>query len=88
MEASDITGELKLCMQVIATCEREFGESRGSCAWLTRTESKTEKCVLDRGMSFAELMEYFRTLNAAVEAVRKGGRCERCWQCVSVGTGE
>ena len=37
------------------------------------TESKTEKCVLDRGMSFAELMEYFRTLNAAVEAVRKGG---------------
>lgn len=72
MEASDITGELKLCMQVIATCEREFGD-RADNAVADGTESKTEKCVLDRGMSFAELMEYFRTLNAAVEAVRKGG---------------
>ena len=59
-------------MQVIATCEREFGD-RADNAVADGTESKTEKCVLDRGMSFAELMEYFRTLNAAVEAVRKGG---------------
>jgi hypothetical protein len=72
MEASDITGELKLCMQVIATCERELGD-RADHAVADGAESKTEKCVLDRGMSFAELMEYFRTLNAAVEAVRKNG---------------
>lgn len=62
MEASDITGELKLCMQVVATCERE-----------KETADASGGCILDRGMPFPALMEYFRSLNAAVEYVRKGG---------------
>lgn len=58
MEASDITGELKLCMQVIATCEREM--------------EKNGKCVLNQISGFSELMELFRKLNDAVESIRKG----------------
>ncbi len=58
MEASDITGELKLCMQVIATCEREM--------------EKNGKCVLNQISGFSELMELFRILNDAVESIRKG----------------
>lgn len=52
MEASDITGELKLSMQVIAVCElerQEYGES-----------------VLDRIRKFEELMHYFAKLNEIV----------------------
>lgn len=58
MEASDITGELKLCMQVIATCEREM--------------EKSGKFVLNQISGFSELMELFRKLNDAVESIRKG----------------
>lgn len=58
MEASDITGELKLCMQVIATCEREM--------------EKNGKCILNQISEFSELMELFRKLNDAVESIRKG----------------
>ena len=45
MEASDITGELKLAMQVIAVCELErqaYGES-----------------VIDRLRQFEDLLHYF-----------------------------
>lgn len=56
MEASDITGELKLSMQVIAVCELEkqiLGVS-----------------VLDRIQDFEELMRYFNQLNEVIRAVR------------------
>lgn len=49
MEASDITGELKLSMQVIATCGQEL-EHTGSS-------------VLDRISSFDDLMHYFYMVN-------------------------
>lgn len=52
MEASDITGELKLSMQVIAVCELErqaYGEG-----------------VIDRLRQFDELMRYFGRLNEIV----------------------
>ena len=52
MEASDITGELKLSMQVIAVCalEREtYGTS-----------------VIDKIRQFDELMRYFTRLNEIV----------------------
>ena len=58
MEASDITGELKLSMQVIAVCElerEEYGES-----------------VIDRMNQFEELMRYFNGLNEAVNACKMG----------------
>lgn len=58
MEASDITGELKLAMQVIAVCEleqQEYGES-----------------VLDRIRNFEELMHYFNGINEAVNACKTG----------------
>lgn len=67
MEASDITGELKLAMQVIAVCELErqaYGES-----------------VLDRIRRFEELMRYFNGINEAVNACKMGCLSEqdRCF---------
>lgn len=56
MEASDITGELKLSMQVIAVCELEQQEYGSS--------------VIDRMQDFRELMEYFRKMNDVVNTVR------------------
>lgn len=56
MEASDITGELKLSMQVVAVCELEkqmLGES-----------------VIDRIQQFDELMRYFNRLNDVINACR------------------
>lgn len=58
MEASDITGELKLSMQVAAVCELErqtLGES-----------------VIDRIQQFDELMRYFNRLNDIINACRLG----------------
>ncbi len=52
MEASDIRGELKLCMQVIATCEFEA--------------SRNETLLVARGMSFDELLEQLKQLNRFV----------------------
>ncbi len=49
MEASDITGELKLSMQVIATCGQEIKHTGGS--------------VLDRISGFDNLMHYFCMIN-------------------------
>lgn len=59
MEASDITGELKIAMQVVAVCELEqltYGES-----------------VIDRIREFDELVRYFTGLNDAVGACRTDG---------------
>lgn len=58
MEASDITGELKLSMQVIAVCQLEhqiLGES-----------------VINRIQEFEELMRYFNRLNDAINSLRMG----------------
>jgi hypothetical protein len=57
MEASDILGELKIAMQVIAVCGLEQ-EAYGSS-------------VIDRIQDFGELMCYFRGLNDALESVRE-----------------
>ncbi len=58
MEASDITGELKLAMQVIAVCELErqaYGES-----------------VIDRIRRFEDLVRYFNGVNEAVNTCKTG----------------
>lgn len=52
MEASDITGELRVCMQVIATAEQEMAK-RGSS-------------ILDQGYEYQDLMHLFKTLNGIV----------------------
>lgn len=52
MEASDVTGELKLAMQMIATFDKEYEE--------------TGKSLLDRGYSFYELIPLFSKLNRLV----------------------
>ena len=44
MEASDVTGELKLAMQMIATFDKEYEE--------------TGKSLFDKGYSFYELVSY------------------------------
>lgn len=49
MEASDIKGELKLCMQIISTCEYE--------------KIRQEPMLVERGLTFFELLEQVRTLN-------------------------
>ncbi|MBP3476939.1 MAG: DUF4422 domain-containing protein [Lachnospiraceae bacterium] len=59
MEASDITGELKLSMQVIAVCELEQQEYGSS--------------VIDRIQDFRQLMRYFQKINEAVNAFRTEG---------------
>lgn len=64
MEASDITGELKMSMQVIAVCElerRAYGESV-----LDRIRENYQKETADREKIFAELMYYFGRLNEIV----------------------
>lgn len=53
MEASDIHGELKLCMQIISTCEYE--KKRG------------ERTMLERGMSFEELLTHMKNLNRFID---------------------
>lgn len=53
LEASDTTGELKLSMQVISTCENEVMNHL--------------KSVLDMTANYSELMKYFRTLNSIVK---------------------
>lgn len=53
MEASDIHGELKLCMQIISTCEYE--KKRG------------ERTMVERGMSFEELLTHMKNLNRFID---------------------
>lgn len=52
MEASDITGELRICMQIISTCEFE--------------RRFLGKCILDREQDMRRLIALFKALNAAV----------------------
>lgn len=53
LEASDITGELRLSMQVISTCEFEL--------------QKYGYCILDSICEFHTLMDCFTSLNRAIE---------------------
>ena len=55
MEASDINGELRLCMQIISTCE---------------FEQETGSTVLEKEQEYTRLISAFRLLNAAIEHYR------------------
>lgn len=55
MEASDVTGELRLCMQIISTCSFE-------------TEL-CQTCILEHIRDYHSLIQYFHRLNAAVNHV-------------------
>jgi len=52
MQASDTTGDLKLAMQVITTCDNEF--------------KNYQKSVLDEINDFKELIVYFKNLNSII----------------------
>ena len=54
MEASDVNGELRLCMQIISTCKFE-DEAYG-------------KCILDTFCDYPNLIRHFGRLNSAVIA--------------------
>lgn len=58
MEASDVTGELRICMQIIATCGKEI-ENYGSS-------------VLDRETDFRKLVAMFTELNNIVYRKHRG----------------
>ena len=82
MEASDITGELKLSMQVIAVCElerQEYGEGVIDQIRLAHEESSADgskqecgRTDSSRGSVFEELMHYFGSLNDVVNACKVG----------------
>lgn len=57
MEASDIRGELKLCMQIISTCEYE--------------KKHGERTMLERGMPFEELLDQIKNLNRLIERLEE-----------------
>ncbi len=52
MEASDLNGELRLCMQIISTCKFE--------------DQKYGTCILDQIKDYHGLLRHFEQLNAAV----------------------
>ena len=54
MEASDITGELRLCMQIISTCEFEDAAYRS--------------CILDIVRDYNSLIKHFNQLNSVVSS--------------------
>lgn len=58
MEASDITGECKLCLQAVSTANLEL-ESSGVC-------------FLDMRKEYQEVIRFFRKLNAIVQKVIRG----------------
>lgn len=58
LEASDTTGELKLSMQVISTCENEAMNQVSG--------------VLDQTNEFTKLMQFFRNLNSIVKRYMLG----------------
>lgn len=75
MEASDITGELKLSMQVIAVCELErqaYGESV-----LDRGLRMCGESAADRARQPEEILRYFTVLNEAVNAYKLGQAGEK-----------
>lgn len=67
MEASDITGELKLSMQIIATMDQEL--------------QRTGHCYLRKENRFRELITLFTRLNAVIRAYMSGQVTEedRCF---------
>lgn len=52
MEASDVNGELRLCMQIISTCEFE--------------DAAYGSCILDKIKDYPSLISHFNKLNNAV----------------------
>lgn len=58
MEASDVNGELRLCMQIISTCEFE-DEAYG-------------RCILDDIRDYHSLTEHFSRLNTAASHLAHG----------------
>ncbi len=54
MEASDINGELRLCMQIISTCEFE--------------DAAYGHCILDTYSDYESLLSHFRHLNTTILA--------------------
>lgn len=62
MEASDVTGELRLAMQVIATADLEW--------------KKNGESVLDREQDFVRLMSIFSGMNRAVHHYANGQETE------------
>lgn len=52
MEASDITGELHICMQIISTCSFE--------------DEAFHRCILDNIRDYDRLITHFHRLNMAV----------------------
>lgn len=62
MEASDITGELRICMQIISTCEFE--------------KSALGNCILDKENDMRKLIKLFRELNGAALRSSQGKETE------------
>ena len=62
MEASDITGELRICMQIISTCEFE--------------KDALGTCILDKEQDMKKLILLFKKLNAAVLRKTRGEETE------------
>lgn len=66
MEASDIDGELRLCMQIISTSEFET-ETYGHC-------------ILDHCNTYTELISHFRHLNEVIAAYSNHQIPEQEWE--------
>ncbi len=62
MEASDITGELRICMQIISTCEFE--------------QHFLGNCILDKEQDMKKLITLFKALNMAVLRKSRGEETE------------
>lgn len=62
MEASDVTGELRLCMQIISTCSYE--------------DAAYQKCILDSLRNYNDLISHFHNLNEAVTKMLAGNATE------------
>ncbi len=58
MEASDITGELRICMQIISTCEFE--------------QKFLGSCILDKERDIKKLVPLFKKLNTTVLRKSRG----------------
>ena len=66
MEASDINGELRLCMQIISTCEFE-NEAYGHC-------------ILEHYHTYAELVAHFKHLNSVASSYINHEITESEWE--------
>ena len=62
MEASDITGECKLCLQAVSTANLELESSGGS--------------FLDRRREYEEVIRFLRRLNSIVQKLIRGEMLE------------